>query len=141
MSLGKEIKSCSISKRPILYHLFITNLDVQIPVVMLVTLMWTVKTVLDEIFDVSDSEVYSIKICGKHFIIMQVQYQPFTIQSRLLTTLSKKLEALERLYRSTGLIFLQWQKKFLTIIIQSLHFSSLKKKGREKTCEKRRKKW
>ena len=52
-----------------------------------------------------------------------------------------KLEALERLYRSTGLIFLQWQKKFLTIIIQSLHFSSLKKKGMEKTCEKRRKKW
>ena len=52
-----------------------------------------------------------------------------------------KLEALERLYRSTGLIFLQWQKKFLTIIIQSLHFSSLKKKGVEKTCEKRRKKW
>ena len=51
------------------------------------------------------------------------------------------LEALERLYRSTGLIFLQWQKKFLTIIIQSLHFSSLKKKGMEKTCEKRRKKW
>ena len=51
-----------------------------------------------------------------------------------------KLEALERLYRSTGLIFLQWQK-FLTIIIQSLHFSSLKKKGMEKTCEKRRKKW
>ena len=49
--------------------------------------------------------------------------------------------ALERLYRSTGLIFLQWQKKFLTIIIQSLHFSSLKKKGMEKTCEKRRKKW
>ena len=54
---------------------------------------------------------------------------------------SYKLEALERLYRSTGLIFLQWQKKFLTIIIQSLHFSSLKKKGMEKTCEKRRKKW
>ena len=54
---------------------------------------------------------------------------------------SPKLEALERLYRSTGLIFLQWQKKFLTIIIQSLHFSSLKKKGMEKTCEKRRKKW
>ena len=53
----------------------------------------------------------------------------------------QKLEALERLYRSTGLIFLQWQKKFLTIIIQSLHFSSLKKKGMEKTCEKRRKKW
>ena len=53
----------------------------------------------------------------------------------------KKLEALERLYCSTGLIFLQWQKKFLTIIIQSLHFSSLKKKGMEKTCEKRRKKW
>ena len=53
----------------------------------------------------------------------------------------KELEALERLYRSTGLIFLQWQKKFLTIIIQSLHFSSLKKKGMEKTCEKRRKKW
>ena len=52
-----------------------------------------------------------------------------------------KLEALERLYRSTGLIFLQWQKKFLTIIIQSLHFSSLKKKGMEKPCEKRRKKW
>ena len=52
-----------------------------------------------------------------------------------------ELEALERLYRSTGLIFLQWQKKFLTIIIQSLHFSSLKKKGMEKTCEKRRKKW
>ena len=52
-----------------------------------------------------------------------------------------KLEALERLYRSTGLIFLQWQKKFLTIIIQSLHFSSLKKKSMEKTCEKRRKKW
>ena len=52
-----------------------------------------------------------------------------------------KLEALERLYRSTGLIFLQWQKLFLTIIIQSLHFSSLKKKGMEKTCEKRRKKW
>jgi hypothetical protein len=52
-----------------------------------------------------------------------------------------QLEALERLYRSTGLIFLQWQKKFLTIIIQSLHFSSLKKKGMEKTCEKRRKKW
>ena len=52
-----------------------------------------------------------------------------------------KLEVLERLYRSTGLIFLQWQKKFLTIIIQSLHFSSLKKKGMEKTCEKRRKKW
>ena len=51
----------------------------------------------------------------------------------------KELEALERLYRSTGLIFLQWQKKFLTIIIQSLHFSSLKKKGMEKTCEKRRK--
>ena len=55
-------------------------------------------------------------------------------------TASDKLEALERLYRSTGLIFLQWQK-FLTIIIQSLHFSSLKKKGMEKTCEKRRKKW
>ena len=54
---------------------------------------------------------------------------------------NNKLEALERLYRSTGLIFLQWQKKFLTIIIQSLHFSSLKKKGMEKTCEKRRKKW
>ena len=54
---------------------------------------------------------------------------------------NSKLEALERLYRSTGLIFLQWQKKFLTIIIQSLHFSSLKKKGMEKTCEKRRKKW
>ena len=54
---------------------------------------------------------------------------------------SQELEALERLYRSTGLIFLQWQKKFLTIIIQSLHFSSLKKKGMEKTCEKRRKKW
>ena len=54
-------------------------------------------------------------------------------------TKSIKLEALERLYRSTGLIFLQWQKKFLTIIIQSLHFSSLKKKGMEKTCEKRRK--
>ena len=54
--------------------------------------------------------------------------------------LNYKLEALERLYRSTGLIFLQWQKKFLTIIIQSLHFSSLKKKGMEKTCEKRRKK-
>ena len=52
-----------------------------------------------------------------------------------------KLEALECLYRSTGLIFLQWQKKFLTIIIQSLHFSSTKKKGMEKTCEKRRKKW
>ena len=52
-----------------------------------------------------------------------------------------RLEALECLYRSTGLIFLQWQKKFLTIIIQSLHFSSLKKKGMEKTCEKRRKKW
>ena len=52
-----------------------------------------------------------------------------------------ELEALERLYHSTGLIFLQWQKKFLTIIIQSLHFSSLKKKGMEKTCEKRRKKW
>ena len=52
-----------------------------------------------------------------------------------------KLEALQRLNRSTGLIFLQWQKKFLTIIIQSLHFSSLKKKGMEKTCEKRRKKW
>ena len=51
------------------------------------------------------------------------------------------LEALERLYCSTGLIFLQRQKKFLTIIIQSLHFSSLKKKGMEKTCEKRRKKW
>ena len=55
--------------------------------------------------------------------------------------LTSKLEALERLYRSTGLVFLQWQKKFLTIIIQSLHFSSLKKKGMEKTCEKRRKKW
>ena len=53
----------------------------------------------------------------------------------------EELGALERLYRSTGLIFLQWQKKFLTIIIQSLHFSSLKKKGMEKTCEKRRKKW
>ena len=53
----------------------------------------------------------------------------------------RRLEALERLYRSTGLIFLQWQRKFLTIIIQSLHFSSLKKKGMEKTCEKRRKKW
>ena len=52
-----------------------------------------------------------------------------------------QLEALEHLYRSTGLIFLQWQKKFLTIITQSLHFSSLKKKGMEKTCEKRRKKW
>ena len=62
-------------------------------------------------------------------------------QVRILTYLYKKLEALERLYRSTGLIFLQWQKKFLTIIIQSLHFSSLKKKGMEKTCEKRRKKW
>ena len=61
--------------------------------------------------------------------------QPTNITSCL------QLEALERLYRSTGLIFLQWQKKFLTIIIQSLHFSSLKKKGMEKTCEKRRKKW
>ena len=50
-----------------------------------------------------------------------------------------KLEALERLYRSTGLIFLQWQKKFLTIIIQSLHFSSPKKKGMEKTWEKKKK--
>ena len=58
----------------------------------------------------------------------------------LLTEENGKLEALDRLYRSTGPIFLQWQKKFLTIIIQSLHFSSLKKKGMEKTCEKRRKK-
>ena len=57
------------------------------------------------------------------------------------STSNHELEAFERLYRSTGLIFLQWQKKFLTIIIQSLHFSSLKKKGMEKTCEKRRKKW
>ena len=61
--------------------------------------------------------------------------------SKILLYTIRGLEALEHLYRSTGLIFLQWQKKFLTIIIQSLHFSTLKKKGMEKTCEKRRKKW
>ena len=65
-----------------------------------------------------------------------------SVREEILNSMTKdKLEALERLYRYTGLIFLQWQKKFLTIIIQSLHFSSLKKKGMEKTCEKRRKKW
>ena len=68
---------------------------------------------------------------NQHVLHFTPHFLPFEFQ----------LEALERLYRSTGLIFLQWQKKFLTIIIQSLHFSSLKKKGMEKTCEKRRKKW
>ena len=73
-------------------------------------------------------------------LLLKINVHPFVdgyVDKQLVVL---KLEALERLYRSTGLIFLQWQKKFLTIIIQSLHFSSLKKKGMEKTCEKRRKK-
>ena len=77
---------------------------------------------------------------GRYFSQMQSLFFTEHGSYELLNMDNAKLEALERLYRSTGLIFLQWQK-FLTIIIQSLHFSSLKKKGMEKTCEKRRKKW